>query len=483
MGIVTLFSMHEIDSTRLQRDLAPVMPQANYDVAHGRHTGDFSAGKSLIHNIPFLFSCDEAEKMQVYANYSLVIEGDTIAAAGPAEQFKPEDFAAVYDASKRGGIVVTPGFINTHSHPPMYLMRSAMMLDEGEGIDETIAAMPMWEREMDTLDYTVATIGDITEQQKHGITSVLSHYGTFEPIEYAARLTAQNILNAVSAVSNSHPENTPEMLEGLLARQGEFTSRIGAAIHYLYKATPETLKKIQALVEHYDTLFTCHFAESPMVEQECINRLGMREVDALDTFGLLNDRTVISHAIYVNEPEIRRLVAARVGISHLPTSNVIHKSGTFPLWKFADVDGLPQVTLGTDGVVSKSRLDLLTEAYQTRLTHLYDRTVKFSSLFKMMTVNGARVLHMPDRGRLLPGFKADIAFWKLKDRGFIPYNEKDPMTLLGNIITHGGRTVRDLMVNGRFIIQNRRHVLIDESKLLEQLQVHHMEMRRRVEKN
>lgn len=476
--------MSDINIAALQASLAPVVPHPHYDVAHGRHQGDFATAKRmLIHNIPFMFTCDEAEKMRVYTNHSLVIEGDTITAAGPAAQFQPEAFAAVYDASKRGGIVVTPGFINTHAHPPMYLMRSAMMLDEGEGIDETIAAMPKWERSMSTLDYTVAAVGDMTEQQKHGITSVLSHYGTFEPIEYTARLTAQNILNAVSAVSNSHPENTPEMLAGLLERQGEFTAKIGAAIHYLYKATPDVLRAVQALVETHDTVFTCHFAESPMVAAECVNRLGAREADVLEQFGLLNDRTVISHAIYVTDDEVRRLVGSRVGVSHLPTSNVIHKSGTFPFWKFADADGLPYVTLGTDGVVSKSRLDLLTEAYQTRITHLYDRTVKFSSLFKMMTVNGARVLHMPDRGRLLPGFKADIAFWKIKDRGFIPYNEDDPMTLLGNIITHGGRTVRDLMVNGRFVIQNRRHTLVDESKLLEQLQRHHMEMRRRVEKN
>lgn len=480
-----LFCMHNqlLNNSDIQAALKPAAAK-QHDQQHGRHQGTGTAAKrTLIHNAPFIFTCDAQEKIQSYAHHSLVVEGDTITELAPADTFNPADFDAVYDAGKRGGTVITPGFINTHAHPPMYLMRSAMMLDEGEGIDETIAAMPMWERKMDVTDYTAATIGDITEQQKHGITSVLSHYGTFEPIEHATRITAQNVINAVSAVSNSHPENTPELLEDLLKRQDEFSSRVAAAIHYLYKAPPETLAKVQRLVAEHETLFTCHFAESPMVEKTCVDRLGARETDTLERFGLLNDRTIVSHAIYITDDEVRRLANARVGISHLPTSNVIHKSGVFPFWKFADANGLPQVTLGTDGVVSKSRLDLLTEAYQTRLTHLYERTVKFGSLFKMMTVNGARVLHMPERGRLLPGFRADIAFWKLKDRGFIPYNERDPMTLLGNIITHGGRTVRDLMINGQFIIADRKHTLVDESKLLEQLQSHHMAMRRRVEEN
>ncbi len=185
--------------------------------------------------------------------------------------------------------------------------------------------------------------------------------------------------------------------------------------------------------------------------------------------------------LHINDDEIGELVAHRVGIAHLPTSNVIHKSGTFKFWAFDERGGAPHLSLGTDSVVSKNRLDILTEAYQTRISHLYERTVKFSSLFKMMTINGARVLHMPERGRIIKGAKADLAFWKLKDRGFVPYDETNPVTLLGNIITHGGRYVRDLMVNGRFVIKDRRHQLIDESKLLSETQASHMAMRKRVQ--
>jgi len=38
------------------------------------------------------------------------------------------------------------------------------------------------------------------------------------------------------------------------------------------------------------------------------------------------------------------------------------------------------------------------------------------------------------------------------------------------------------MINGRFVIKNRRHQLVDESKLLQQLQEHHLAMRQRVKK-
>ncbi|MFA5318574.1 MAG: amidohydrolase family protein [Patescibacteria group bacterium] len=466
---------------KLQSDLTPKQTGViDYEGDHSRYKINNSRGnKILIKNIPFLFTCDENEKLRVFQNQSIIIENGIITGV-EAKPVSANNFDIIYDAGKRGGTVVTPGFINTHAHPPMYLMRSAMMLDEGEDIDDTIAAMPKWERAMNEEDFAISTIGDLSEQQKYGITTTLSHYNFFNPLEYAAALTKQNLINAISVVSNARPENSPELIKQLLPEMDKSHSRLAIALHYPHKATAKILDEVKELVEKHGLLFTCHFAESEQVVKTCLEKHGLSEVELLEKHGLLNSNTILSHAIYLTDREIKKLIKNKVGISHLPTSNTIHKSGTFPFWKFYDNGGREFITLGTDGVVSKSRLDLLTEAYQTRLTHLYDRTVKFGSLFKMMTVNAARILNMPDRGRIVKGQKADLVFWKLRDRGTIPYDEGDPMTILGNIITHGGRVVRDLMVNGEFVIKNRRHQLIDESKLLSELQEHHMAMREKV---
>jgi cytosine/adenosine deaminase-related metal-dependent hydrolase len=106
--------------------------------------------------------------------------------------------------------------------------------------------------------------------------------------------------------------------------------------------------------------------------------------------------------------------------------------------------------------------------------------IYYEELFKMMTSNAADMLHMKDRGRILPGYRADIAFWKVRDRGFIPYDENNPASIIGNMITHGGRNVRDLMINGEFVISNRRHNLVNETRVLDELQSHHQQLRKRV---
>lgn len=436
----------------------------------------------LVHNASFIFTCDEKDKLVYKKNHSIIIEDGIIKSIIPASKVRKRDFDLIYDAGKRGGTVVTPGLINTHSHIHMYLLRSAMMLDEEETVDQTISAMAAWQNNETEESYAYASIGDITEQQKNGITTTLTHGPSFESAEIAAQVCGHNLVCAVSAVSNSRPTNTPEMVEEIIKKKKNYRAIPAVSLHYLYKASIETLEKVKSIIDRYDALLTFHMAESLYVVKETRRVHGMRETELLEMTGLLNDRSIASHVLYVTQKEIEKLAKNKVGIAHLPTSNTIHQSGLFQFWPFAEAGGYPYISLGTDSVVSKNRLDILTEAYQARITHLYSRAIKFGSLFKMMTVNGARVLNMPDRGKVLPGMKADLVFWKLRDRGFIPYDIGNPTTLVGNLITHGGRMVRDTMIDGRFVISDRRHQLVNETELLNILQKKHMQMRRRVKK-
>jgi cytosine/adenosine deaminase-related metal-dependent hydrolase len=169
---------------------------------------------------------------------------------------------------------------------------------------------------------------------------------------------------------------------------------------------------------------------------------------------------------------------------HLPTSNRFHKSGDFPFAKYVMAGAFPQVTLGTDSVISKSRLDLMSEGFQAKLMHQSSSApAKFSDIFKMLTCNGARVIGQTGRlGRIAVGYQADLVFWKLKDRMFVPFDERHPETLLGNFIAHGGYVARDVMVNGQFVISGRRHNFVNESHLLRDLQKQHTALRRRLAK-
>jgi len=439
----------------------------------------------LIKSSPFIITAGDQGQVDVLENKSIYIEETEIKAVFPSNEKVVDESKVdlIYDAGARGGLVLTPGFINAHDHVPMYLMRSAMILDYAQDLDRLVSKMPLWQKYISGSAAFISALGDLTEQQRAGITTTLNHNALFTEIDEAAELCGQRMINCVSAVSNSRPGTTLESCKQYLRASKRPLSSGGVALHYLFKVDRNLLTAIRDLQEHHQMLVTMHFAESDGTARECVKRFGMRETKLLEEHGLLNPLTLLSHVLHVTEQEIAKLVDTKVGIVHLPTSNVIHKSGIFNYPAFASFGGSERVALGTDSVVSKSRLDLLSEAFQTRITHLPGYTVYYEDLFKMITINGARVLNQPNLGRIAPGFKADIAFWKLKDRGFLPFDEDDPKTLIGNIISHGGRNIRDLMVGGKFIISNRMHNLVNESMLLPEIQRRHMEVRKLVERD
>src|SRR3990167_2976163 len=71
------------------------------------------AKRVLIKNAPFLLNCGPDDHLQIKRGVSIAIEEDTIIAVGPEKKINFPKPDMIYDAGKRGGIVVTPGLINT----------------------------------------------------------------------------------------------------------------------------------------------------------------------------------------------------------------------------------------------------------------------------------------------------------------------------------------------------------------------------------
>lgn len=463
--------------------------EASYLLERQKHTRYNMIGKPkkvrriLVHGAAFVISVDAKEKLKVQPKYSIYIVDGVIKDVFPMNKKKiPESkIDLFYDAHKRGGVVVTPGFINAHAHPPMYLLRSSMTLDKGNIVDQ-VKKMAKLEGQMNNNDFFLGAVGDFTEEQKYGITTTLSHYGVFDPIDQAARVTKQNVINAISVASNSHPKNTPEMAAKILKNKSKHYTTPALAMHYLHRATPDKVKKIKAMMKKHKLLLTMHSAETEEWVDMCVSKFGKRPIEVLVDMGLAGPQTILSHSVHVSDEEIKLIKKYKIGIVHLPTSNKIHRSGEFKYKEFVEFGADKQIALGTDSVISKNSLDLLSEALQARIMHQHKHRVLYEDLFRMMTSQPAQILNLKKVGKVLPGYRADLAFWKLRDRGFIPYNINKPLSLVGNMITHGGRNIRDLMINGEFVISNRIHNVINESKLLDQLQSAHIDLRKRLKK-
>jgi guanine deaminase len=58
--------------------------------------------------------------------------------------------------------------------------------------------------------------------------------------------------------------------------------------------------------------------------------------DVYDKYGLLGPRTILAHAIHLEEDEIVLLKERNAGVSHCPTSNFNLRSGVCPVGKLID---------------------------------------------------------------------------------------------------------------------------------------------------
>lgn len=439
----------------------------------------------LIKDGSYVISADEQDEIKVERAKSIFIRNgviEDIRDAGDEKEWLTQA-DIIYDAGLRGGTVITPGLINAHAHPPMYLLRSTTLLkNETATTEESLVVARKIERAMMPDDQLVSALGDFTEQQKMGTTTVLSHYHTPAATRAAARQAYIRLVDAISVASKTDPTANIDSALATFSDVDELISP-GLTIHTMERAEIAQLADVKRIMDaHPESMLTIHCGETKTEVEACVTKHGMRPVEVLEQAGLLSERLVLSHAVHLTTEEIALLVKRKVGIAHLPTSNRIHKSGQFPYADFYTFGGTHRIALGTDSVISKSKLDIVSEALQSKIMHQDTvRPVSYTELFSMMTSNGARVVGKgKEIGKILPGYKADIAFWKLKDRDFIPYDSENPETLIGNLISHGGSHVRDLMINGRFVISGRYHQLVNESALIAELQKRHIQLRDRI---
>ncbi len=111
---------------------------------------------------------------------------------------------------------------------------------------------------------------------------------------------------------------------------------------------------------HYQTGFHTHSNESRFDVEETQRRYGMRPIEALEAFGLLDaPRVLLAHCVWLSDHEIELLAQHHVGVAHNPVSNMKLASGAAPVEEML-ASGVA-VGLGTDGEKENNNLDMFEE--------------------------------------------------------------------------------------------------------------------------
>ena len=162
--------------------------------------------------------------------------------------------------------------------------------------------------------------------------------------------------------------------------------------------------------EHPTTYIQSHVAESK-AEVAWVAQLFPQHrsyLDVYDHYGLLRDKSIYAHCIYLDDADRARITAAGATPAFCPTSNLFIGSGLYDL-KLALAAG-NVVSVGTDvgGGTSYSMLRTLGEAYKVQ--QLLGTSLSPAYALYLATLGGAKALSLDDKlGSITPGKEADFA--------------------------------------------------------------------------
>ncbi len=371
------------------------------------------------------------------------------------------------------GCIVMPGLINAHNH---IFQLSERGLGKNLTMEEWLRKLIYPINKILNADdyYALATMG-CADSFRNGVTSMVEQLTNFARFHADSECRAfldcgmrAAVARGVSTQSTIDPgENADPAEEYKTARKhledwqgkGMLQPWLGPA--GLYSTDQKTLKLLKDLCSEAGAGFHIHLSETRQQAEFARQQGYSGQVDWAYRLGLLDERTSVAHAVWINPAEIELLRQTGAKPVHNPSSNQILSSGVanVPMWMEKGLD----IALGTDGPASNDSLDMIAEMKSCVLLHrvntLNPNIISASDAFKMATQGGAAVLGLSDKlGILEPGYLADIACVRSDGNPSLNpiYNPIEALVYYGS-----GRDVCTTIVNGKIVYHDGQYLSLD----------------------
>ena len=397
--------------------------------------------------------------------YSVAVTDDRIAYIGDAV---PETmrFDRVIDARCR---LLTPAFYNAHTHAAMTLFRG---YGEDLPLNEWLhmRIFPAEEHLTSESVYVASKLA-IAEMIRNGIVSFSDMYFFCEDTVRAVLemgVKANISRSVVSFDDKVDYAKDSRILEGLSLFDryhgaGDGRVKVDLSLHAEYTNVPSAVRYMADITKERGAIMQLHLSETEKEHTECIARHGMTPTEFFYENGVFASPVVCAHCVHLTDGD--RAILARNGATavHNPVSNLKLGSGVMPLKKTLDA-GI-NVALGTDGVASNNRLDILREMQLASLLQKglsgHPESLSADETIALATKNGARAQGRLDCGEIKVGNKADLLLFETD----VPHNLPvyDYRTMLTASAESGDISLT--MADGRILYEDGEYQLTDVEKL------------------
>jgi 5-methylthioadenosine/S-adenosylhomocysteine deaminase len=376
----------------------------------------------------------------------LLVVDDRIAAVGeavPAALRKLPGGRAdrTFDASNS---LVSPGFVHAHLHLCQTLFRGlAEQSDLLRWLRERIWPLE-WQHTESSIAASVRL--SLLEMLSGGVTCI-NDMGTTRHTDVIGQVLADTGMRATFGqalmdVGEGVPEGMAEPARVALPRalavadrwhgKADGRLRVSLAPRFILSCSEGLWRDVRDAANERGLIVHTHIAEAPTEGAAVKAAVGCHAAPYFAKHGVLSDRFVGAHGVWLDDAELDLVRAANAALVHCPGSNLKLGSGLADVaaWRAKGI----RCGIGSDGAPCNNRLDTFAEMGLAggiaRLKHR-DHPLPARDIVALATCDGARALGLFDRiGSLEVGKQADIVCVDVDTPRCAPLGADDPYTTL-----------------------------------------------------
>jgi 5-methylthioadenosine/S-adenosylhomocysteine deaminase len=400
------------------------------------------------------------------------------------------DATARFEATETlggSGTVIVPGFVNAHQHlTGDRLIRSTIPDDLDLGAALAQWALPSHAAHTGEIDQLSATLS-LIEAVTNGVTFTVEAGTVAHPAHVLAAFDSVGVGGTLGSwgwdVGNGvHAGSVADVLERQREVLALTTSHptVGGWVtlvgHDLM--SDELVVAASELARAASTGLTFHLSPSRTDAISIRRRTGRRPFQHLADLGVLGSHLLVAHAVHIDDSELDLILDHDVAVASCPWAYLRLGQGvtrSFHHPRLIHHGG--RVALGCDSENAGDAIDVLLTA---RLFAGLAKDVRgdpgvFSArqALQLATIDGARALGLAHEiGSLEAGKRADLVVIDTTGPAWTPHADDPTMAL---VWATDGRSVRDVVANGRVVVRDGACVTVDHRTLAARAQeVHSM---------
>ncbi len=311
---------------------------------------------------------------------------------------------------------------------------------------------------------------------RHGTTTLIDHHASPNAIEGSLDIIAEEVLRAGARVSLCYEVTDRDgaaRAQAGIAENARFLRQLRAqphpqlaasfGLHASLTLSDATLAACVAAAADLATGFHIHAAEGVEDVQDSLRKSGKRVIHRLHDAGILGPRSIVAHAVHVDESEMDVLAATGAWVTHQPRSNMNNAVGTGPVERLL-ARGV-NVALGNDGFSNNMVAEMKTAYLVHKQAQGDPRAMPGDLVFRLAYDANAQLARIfwPDTvlGALVPGSAADLIL--------LEYHPTTPLTA-GNLPWHilfgyEASMITTTISAGRVLMRERRLLTLDEDEI------------------